>query len=60
MHDAPTDVLTDAYPEEEYFDDLLRVTGGQTDEALARLTIRASAAVPGVDAGATACASSRR
>lgn len=42
MHDAPTDVLTDAYPEEEYFDDLLRVTGGQTDEHLARLAIRSS------------------
>ena len=36
MHDAPTDVLTDAYTEDEYLDDLLRVTGGQTDEALAR------------------------
>ena len=44
MHDAPTEVLTGAYPEEEYFDDLLRVTGGATDEALARLTIRGSAA----------------
>jgi tricarballylate dehydrogenase len=43
MHEAPTDVLTDAYTEEEYFGDLLRVTGGQTDEALARLTIRSSA-----------------
>jgi len=43
MHDAPTEVLTDTYPEEEYFDDLWRVTGGQTDEALARLTIRSSA-----------------
>jgi len=44
MHDAPTEVLTDAYPEEEYYGDLWRVTGGQTDEALARLTIRSSAA----------------
>jgi len=42
MHDAPQDVLTDAYPEEEYWQDLFKVTGGQTDEALARLTIRAS------------------
>ena len=47
MHDAPTDVLTDAYPEEEYYGDLWRVTGGQTDEALARLTIRGSAACTG-------------
>lgn len=42
MHEAPQDVLTEAYPEEEYWQDLLKVTGGQTDEALARLTIRAS------------------
>ncbi|MFI4927214.1 MAG: FAD-dependent tricarballylate dehydrogenase TcuA [Burkholderiales bacterium] len=42
MHDAPQDVLIDAYPEEEYWQDLLKVTGGLTDEALARLTIRAS------------------
>ena len=43
MHDAPQDVLVDAYPEEEYWQDLLKVTGGVTDEKLARLTIRASA-----------------
>jgi tricarballylate dehydrogenase len=42
MHDQPNDVLTDAYNEDEYWDDLLRVTGGNTDEALARMTIRAS------------------
>ncbi|MDE2610180.1 MAG: FAD-dependent tricarballylate dehydrogenase TcuA [Burkholderiales bacterium] len=42
MHDAPQDVLVDAYPEEEYWQDLLKVTGGQTDETLARLVIRAS------------------
>jgi len=42
MHDAPQDVLVDAYPEEEYWQDLLKVTGGQTDEELARLVIRAS------------------
>jgi tricarballylate dehydrogenase len=42
MHDAPQDVLLDAYPEEEFFQDLLKVTGGATDEKLARLTIRAS------------------
>ena len=40
MHTAPTGVLTEAYLEEEYWDDLLRVTGGETDEALARMTIR--------------------
>src|ERR1700751_2631618 len=42
MHDQPNEVLTDAYKEDEYWDDLLRVTGGQTDEGLARMTIRAS------------------
>ncbi len=43
MHAAPTSVLTEAYPEDEYWEDLKRVTGGATDEALARMTIRASA-----------------
>ena len=43
MHDAPEDVLVDAYTEEEYWQDLLKVTGGNTNEALARLVIRASA-----------------
>ncbi|OZI28519.1 FAD-binding dehydrogenase [Bordetella genomosp. 7] len=42
MHDAPQDVLVDAYPEEEYWQDLLKVTGGLTNEHLARLVIRAS------------------
>src|SRR5499425_1295077 len=42
MHDAPQDVLVDAYPEEEFWHDLLKVTGGATDEKLARLVIRAS------------------
>ena len=34
--------LTDSYGEDEYFDDLMLVTKGITDEALARLTIRSS------------------
>jgi len=42
MHDAPQDVLVDAYPEEEFWQDLLKVTGGLTNEHLARLVIRAS------------------
>jgi tricarballylate dehydrogenase len=42
MHEAPTKVLSDAYTEDEFFQDILRVTGGQTDEQLARMTIRAS------------------
>src|SRR5499427_141922 len=41
-HDAATDILTGPYPEEEFWEDLLRVTGGQTDEELARLMIRES------------------
>jgi tricarballylate dehydrogenase len=40
MHAGPLDVLTGAYPEEEYWQDLLKVTGGLTDEKLARMTIR--------------------
>ena len=46
MHPAPTDVLTDAYPEDEFMADLLRVTGGVTDQMLARIMIRASADLP--------------
>jgi tricarballylate dehydrogenase len=46
MHAVPTDLMTEAYSEEEYMTDLLRVTGGQTDEALARLVIRESARSP--------------
>jgi len=42
MHASPTSVLTDAYTEEEYFKDLLKVTESQTDEELARLAIRSS------------------
>ena len=42
MHDGPLSVLTDSYGEEEYFDDLMRVTNGITDEPLARLAIRTS------------------
>ena len=39
MHDAPQDVLTQAYPEEEFWQDLLKVTGGLTNEAMARRSI---------------------
>src|SRR3989442_10005411 len=42
MHDAPTSVLSDVYSEEEYYSDLMRVTMGETDERLARMTIRSS------------------
>ena len=42
MHDAPQDVLLEAYSEEEYWQDMLKVTGGLTDERLARFVIRAT------------------
>ncbi|MFN3613686.1 MAG: FAD-dependent tricarballylate dehydrogenase TcuA [Rubrimonas sp.] len=41
-HDGPDDVLTDSYSEEEYLDDLMRVTGGRTNQTLAKLAIRES------------------
>src|SRR6202051_462220 len=41
-HDAATDILTGPYTEEEFFEDLLRVTGGDTDEELARHMIAES------------------
>ncbi len=41
-HDAPNAVMTGPYPETEFWDDLVRVTGGDTDEALARLTLSRS------------------
>lgn len=44
MHHGPLSVLTDTYGEDEYYDDLLRVTKGQTDPTLARLAIRDSEA----------------
>ncbi len=43
MHNAPQDVLTEAYPEEEFWQDLLKVTGGKTRELLTRRVIRESA-----------------
>ena len=42
MHREPLSVLTDSYAEDEYYDDLLRVTKGKTDEGLARMAIRDS------------------
>ncbi|MBO9452052.1 FAD-dependent tricarballylate dehydrogenase TcuA [Tropicibacter sp. R16_0] len=42
MHAGPLGPLTDSYDEEEYLADLLKVTGGKTDEQLARLAIRTS------------------
>jgi tricarballylate dehydrogenase len=47
MHEAPQDVLTQAYPEEEFWQDLLKVTAGHTSEAMARRVIRDSHHVRG-------------
>ncbi len=41
-HDAATETLSGPYPEEEFWDDLLTVTGGNTDEQLARYMISQS------------------
>src|SRR6201993_420991 len=41
-HDAATDILTGPYTEEEFWKDLLLVTGGETDEELARFMIAES------------------
>src|SRR5262245_60571198 len=41
-HDTATATLTGPYPEDEFWTDLLAVTGGHTDEALARFMIRQS------------------
>ncbi len=46
-HDAATDILTGPYPFDEFWDDLMRVTQGNTDEELAELTIRQSEDVMG-------------
>ncbi len=42
LHGSGNNYLTGPYLEAEFWDDLMRVTGGKTDEDLARLTIRAS------------------
>src|SRR5690606_14511502 len=43
MHDAPQDVLTDAYPEEEVWQARANGTAGRTDARSARLALRESA-----------------
>ncbi len=44
MHHEDLGVLTGSYGVDEYYEDLLKVTKGKTDPALARLAIEASAA----------------
>src|SRR3954453_20341060 len=46
-HDDATDIVSGPYPEAEFWEDLLRVTGGQTDEELARFMIRESSEILG-------------
>ncbi|MCB9943040.1 MAG: FAD-dependent tricarballylate dehydrogenase TcuA [Geminicoccaceae bacterium] len=43
MHHGSLGPLVETYDEEEFWEDLLRVTGGKTDEDLARHAIRTSA-----------------
>ena len=42
MHSGPMGMLSGQYGEDEFFDDLIKVTNGKTDEKLARMCIRAS------------------
>ncbi len=42
MHEGEDGFLTGTYPEDEFYEDLLRVTGGDTNEELARYCIRQS------------------
>lgn len=42
MHSGPLGPLVDDYTKEEYMTDLLKVTGGKTDQTLAHLAIRTS------------------
>jgi tricarballylate dehydrogenase len=44
-HDTATETLSGPYTEEEFWDDPLRVTEGNTDEALARYMIHESKAI---------------
>ena len=42
MHDQPEGVLQESYSFSEYWDDLLQVTDGNTNEELARITVQES------------------
>ena len=42
LHNTATNYVTGPYREEEFWNDLMQVTGSETDERLARLTIQAS------------------
>jgi tricarballylate dehydrogenase len=45
-HAAPSAFLTDTYSEDEFFSDLIRVTGNDIDRELARLVVHRSAGCP--------------
>ncbi len=45
MHNEPTAVLTDVYSENEFFQDLLRVTKGKTNRELAHIAIKNSSII---------------
>lgn len=42
MHSEPLGPLIESYSEDEYFNDLMKVTNGKTDQGLARMVIRQS------------------
>lgn len=46
LHRSGNEYVSGAYPEEEFWNDLLRVTRGRTNEHLARMVIRRSADLP--------------
>jgi tricarballylate dehydrogenase len=46
MHAGPTELLSDTYSEDEYLTDLMRVTGNEADETLARVVVHGSADCP--------------
>ena len=46
-HDGTAPTMTGPYTQEEFLDDLMRVTGGETNEALAKLTIARSSELIG-------------
>jgi len=46
-HDGSAPTMTGPYGEDEFLDDLMRVTGGETDKALAALTIARSSELLG-------------
>jgi tricarballylate dehydrogenase len=47
VHDGSAPTMTGPYGEDEFLDDLMRVTGGETDKALAALTIARSSELLG-------------